>query len=89
MLLGLLVNRVGMLEGEEVAVYLRVQVPKAHGLAPSPRDLHSLPEAVSLHKVQLHIVIHLSMPSANNSVESDVGIRIHYKSEHNHSAQRR
>lgn len=89
MLLGLLVNGVGMLGGEETAVYLCVQVPKAPGPAPTPRDLHSLPEAVSLHKVQLHIVIHLSLPSANNSVESDVGIRIHYKSEHNHLVRRR
>lgn len=89
MLLGLLVNGVGVLGGEEAAVYLRVQVPKAPGPAPTPRDLHSLPEAVSLHKVQLHIVIHLSMPSANTSVESHVGIRIHYKSEHSRSVQRR
>lgn len=68
-----------MLGEEKVTVYLRVQVPKASGPAPSPQDLHSLPEAVSLHRMCLHIVIHLSMPAANNSVENDVGICIHYK----------
>lgn len=86
-LLGLLVNGVGMLGGEEVAVYLRVQVPKTSGSAPAPRDLQSLPEAVSLHKVQLRNVIYLSALSANNSVENYVGICIHYKWEHNHSVQ--
>lgn len=35
-LLGLLVNGVGALGGGEVAVYLRVQVPKASGSVPTP-----------------------------------------------------
>ena len=75
-LLGLLVNGVGVLGGEELAVYLRVQVPKARGPDPT---LQELPEAVSFYQLRLHIVIHLMMPSAHNSEENDVGICIHYK----------
>lgn len=61
MLLGLLVNGACMLGGEEAAVHFHDQMPKASGPAPTPQDLHSLPEAVSFHNVRLHIVVHLSM----------------------------
>lgn len=76
-LLGVLVNGVDTLGADKAAV-LRVRAPEASGSAPD----------VSLHKVPLYIVIHSSEPCANNSLENDDGICIHYKQEHNHSVLR-
>lgn len=86
MLPGLLVDGVDMLGAEEMAVYLHVQVP-----TPKPMDglpaIHRPPPAVSLHRVLLYIVIRLLMPSANNSVENDVGVCVHYGCECSHWVQ--
>lgn len=71
MLLGLLVNGVGALGGEGRLFISVSKHLKASGPAPAPQDLHG-------PRLELHVVIHLSIPSEDNPVESVVTC-IYYK----------
>lgn len=61
MLLGLLVNGVGVLGGEGRLFIAVSKHLKASGPAPAPQDLHG-------PRLELHVVIHLSIPSEDNPV---------------------